>query len=60
MTVKEMLELAYWCGFMTSGEGNNGEFPYHQKGTDPDDEEHWCNNRDLFVKTIMEDAGFEE
>jgi hypothetical protein len=60
MTVKEMLELAYFDGFMASGEGYNAEFPFWQKGTDPEDDAHWLSRRDLFVKTIMEDAGFEE
>jgi hypothetical protein len=60
MTVKEMLELAYFDGFMASGEGYNGEFPYTQKGIDPSTEQYWCNDREFAVKTIMEDAGFEE
>ena len=54
MTVKEMLELAYWCGFMASGEGYNGEFPFYQKGTNPEDDENWCARCDLSVKTIMD------
>jgi hypothetical protein len=60
MTVKEMLELAYFDGFMASGEGYNAEFPFQQKGTNPKESEHWCYCRDLEVKTIMEDAGVEE
>jgi hypothetical protein len=60
MTVKEMLELAYFDGFMASGEGYNAEFPFLQKGIDPENDEQWVYRRDFFIKAIMEGTGVKE
>jgi hypothetical protein len=44
-TLKEAFEAGYKAGFMNSGEGYNGEYPFAQKGEDPECEEHWADSR---------------
>ena len=37
---------AYLAGFMASGEGWNGEYPFSDHGKRPDNQDHWLDDRD--------------
>lgn len=37
----EAMRAAYLAGFMSSGEGGNGEYPYRDKGRNPLDDDWW-------------------
>lgn len=44
--MRETLEAAYLAGFMASGEGHNGEFPFQDRDTSPTDDPWWVERRD--------------
>lgn len=51
--LKALLRQAYLAGFNATGDGYNAEYPYEQKGRDPEDDTDWCEDRDNAIKTIM-------
>ena len=42
----DLLRAAYLAGFNASGEGWNGEYPFHDKGDTPESNPHWIETRD--------------
>ena len=47
----EAMKQAYLAGFMASGEGYNGEYPFQDKGRNPEDDPAWCRDRDNALYT---------
>jgi len=43
--VLELMQLAYLEGFMRSGEGFNGEYPFKDTQRNPEDFEEWVHDR---------------
>jgi len=46
------LNDAYLAGFMASGEGWNGEFPFDDQNKNPEDDENWLINRDKNIEKL--------
>lgn len=44
--VRARIEAAYLAGFNSSGEGWNGEYPFHDNNQDPTQDKHWAACRD--------------
>ena len=51
--LKILLQQAYLAGFNATGDGYNAEYPYDQKGQDPEDDTDWCEKRNEAIKSIM-------
>ena len=47
---QETLKAVYLAGFMASGEGWNGEYPFEDFDRNPEDEPNWCERRDIDLK----------
>lgn len=41
-----LTKKAYLLGFMASSEGYNSEYPFGDKGQDPEQDVEWCKGRD--------------
>jgi len=52
MNKKEALEAAYLAGFNSTGDGYNGEYPFDQNGTFPEDDPNWIKQRDANLKHL--------
>ncbi len=52
MTEDEALKAAYLAGFNASGEGYNGEYPFH--GAHPEQDAGWIKNRDNEITAIKQ------
>jgi hypothetical protein len=52
MTDDEALKAAYLAGFNASGEGYNGEYPFH--GAHPEQDAGWIKNRDNEITAIKQ------
>lgn len=50
--MRQALEKAYLAGFMASGEGYNGEYPFSDCGTNPPDEAAWLSDRDKAITAL--------
>lgn len=46
------LRAAYYEGFMASGEGWNGEYPFRDGGKDPRLDGFWCQTRDNAIEAL--------
>jgi hypothetical protein len=46
------LKAVYLAGFMASGEGWNGEYPFEDFDRNPEDEPNWCERRDIDLKEL--------
>lgn len=57
--VREMLQQAYAAGFMASGEGYNGEYPYGDQ-EQYECNEVWAEGRDTEIRAIMGEMSEEE
>jgi hypothetical protein len=53
-TIRRLTEKAYLLGFNAAGEGYNGEFPFEQRGIDPETDSNWTEQRELDLKAVME------
>ena len=42
----EIMRRCYLLGFLASGEGHNGEYPYGDHGDDPAKDPDWAERRD--------------
>jgi hypothetical protein len=56
----ETLKQAYLAGFMASGEGYNGEYPFQDNERNPEDDSAWCQKRDNALRTAIEQAEKQE
>ena len=52
--VRARIEAAYLAGFNSSGEGWNGEYPFHDNNQDPTQDKHWAACRDAALAAIKE------
>jgi hypothetical protein len=52
MSEDEALKAAYLAGFNASGEGYNGEYPFH--GAHPEQDAGWIKNRDNEITAIKQ------
>lgn len=53
----EGMKRAYLAGFAASAEGLNGEYPFSDRGLNPQDDADWCEMRDRFIAAILSEAG---
>lgn len=51
--LEQALQAAYLAGFMASGEGYNGEYPFQDKSKNPEDSKAWCRDRDNAILAIL-------
>ena len=48
--IEAAVERAYLDGFMASGEGYNGEYPYGDRNQKPEDDPYWITQRDKTIR----------
>ena len=51
---KGLIRKAYLAGFNASGEGYNAEWPYQDKGKNPEDDPAWVELRESTVEELLE------
>lgn len=51
--IKLALEAAYLAGFNASGEGYNGEYPFRDHNTYPEQDAGWMRERDKHVEQAL-------
>lgn len=52
-TLRQKLERAYEMGFLESGQGYNGEWPFQDKGLDPRKDADWVARRDQSLTRVF-------
>lgn len=50
---RRLIEKAYLLGFMASGEGHNGEYPFEQRGIEPEACSGWRERREQELNELM-------
>lgn len=53
--LRQLLNRAFLEGFNESGEGFNGEYPFRDKGTSPEDDDEFMEPRNKAVNKMMEE-----
>lgn len=56
--MRKALEQAYLAGFNASGEGYNGECPFGDHGTSPENDRGWIYSRNDYVNEAIEQEPF--
>ena len=51
--IKTLLKAAYLAGFNSSGEGYNGEYPFQDNGTSPENDAGWKLCRDVKIEELI-------
>jgi hypothetical protein len=51
--LKALLNNAYLLGFNASGEGYNGEFPFADRGKNPEKDIDWVKERDQQIEAML-------
>ena len=54
--LKALLNNAYLLGFNASGEGYNGEFPFADRGKNPEKDIDWVKERDQQIENMIKVA----
>lgn len=51
--LKNLLNAAYLAGFNASAEGYNGEYPFQDHGTSPENDAGWRLGRNCKIEELM-------
>lgn len=55
-TLEDAFKAGYLAGFLNTGEGYNGEYPFGDKKLDPEQDVHWVASRDVGYQQYIKES----